>query len=124
MARPHFIDEVEELTVARRRAFNRALDASPRRPVTRIAEVMRLVDDNYVGFFLYPPELLGEDSLTLEIRVIEHGKAGIDAAAKVLEETGQPMSTKEMIEAMAQKGYWSSPGGKTPSAIRNAEARR
>jgi len=26
------------------------------------------------------------------------------------------MSCKEMIEAMGQKGYWSSPGGKTPSA--------
>jgi hypothetical protein len=26
------------------------------------------------------------------------------------------MSCKEMIEAMAQKGYWTSPGGKTPAA--------
>jgi hypothetical protein len=42
--------------------------------------------------------------------------SALDAAAKVLAETGQPMSCKEMIEAMAQKGYWSSPGGKTPSA--------
>ena len=42
--------------------------------------------------------------------------SALDAAAKVLEESGQPMSCKEMIEAMAQKGYWSSPGGKTPPA--------
>ena len=42
--------------------------------------------------------------------------SALDAAAKVLEETGQPMSTKELIEAMAQKGYWSSPGGKTPAS--------
>ena len=42
--------------------------------------------------------------------------SALDAAAKVLAETGQPMSCKEMIEVMAQKGYWSSPGGKTPSA--------
>jgi hypothetical protein len=42
--------------------------------------------------------------------------SALDAAAKVLAETGQPMSCKELIEAMAQKGYWSSPGGKTPSA--------
>jgi len=34
--------------------------------------------------------------------------SALDAAAKVLAETGQPMSCKEMIEAMAQKGYWSS----------------
>lgn len=44
-------------------------------------------------------------------------KAGaLDAAAKVLEESGESMSTKEMIEEMAAKGYWKSPGGKTPSA--------
>jgi hypothetical protein len=42
--------------------------------------------------------------------------SALDAAAKVLAETGKPMSCKEMIEAMAQKGYWTSPGGKTPSA--------
>ena len=42
--------------------------------------------------------------------------SALDAAAKVLAETGQPMSCKEMIEAMAAKGYWSSPGGKTPAS--------
>jgi hypothetical protein len=26
------------------------------------------------------------------------------------------MNTKAMIEAMAAKGYWTSPGGKTPHA--------
>jgi HB1, ASXL, restriction endonuclease HTH domain len=42
--------------------------------------------------------------------------SALDAAAKVLDESGQPMSCKEMIEAMAQKRYWSSPGGKTPAS--------
>jgi len=42
--------------------------------------------------------------------------SALDAAAKVLAETGQPMSCQEMIEVMAAKGYWSSPDGKTPSA--------
>jgi hypothetical protein len=42
--------------------------------------------------------------------------SALDAAAQVLAETAQPMSCKEMIEAMAQKGYWSSPGGKTPAS--------
>jgi hypothetical protein len=42
--------------------------------------------------------------------------SALDAAAKVLDESGQPMSCKEMIEAMDQKGYWSSPGGKTPAS--------
>jgi hypothetical protein len=42
--------------------------------------------------------------------------SGLDAAAKVLEESGQPMTVKEMVEAAEAKGYWKSPGGKTPSA--------
>jgi hypothetical protein len=40
----------------------------------------------------------------------------LDAAAKVLGESKEPMNTKEMIEVMAEKKYWTSPGGKTPSA--------
>jgi hypothetical protein len=42
--------------------------------------------------------------------------SALDAAAKVLAETGKPMSCNELIEAMAAKGYWSSPGGKTPAS--------
>src|SRR6202521_277168 len=42
--------------------------------------------------------------------------SALDAAAQVLAETGQPMSCKEMIETMAKKRYWSSPGGKTPAS--------
>jgi hypothetical protein len=42
--------------------------------------------------------------------------SALDAAARVLEEAGQPMTCAEMITAMADKGYWTSPGGKTPSA--------
>ena len=40
----------------------------------------------------------------------------LDAAAKVLGESKAPMTTKEMIEAMASKKYWTSPGGQTPAA--------
>jgi hypothetical protein len=42
--------------------------------------------------------------------------SALDAAIRVLEEAGQPMTCPEMIEAMAAKGYWASPGGKTPAA--------
>jgi hypothetical protein len=42
--------------------------------------------------------------------------SALDAAAKVLAEEGKPMSCKEMIAAMAAKGYWTSPGGQTPDA--------
>ncbi len=40
----------------------------------------------------------------------------LDAAAKVLSESKEPLTTKQMIEAMANKKYWTSPGGQTPSA--------
>ncbi|HEY3965843.1 MAG TPA: winged helix-turn-helix domain-containing protein [Planctomycetaceae bacterium] len=40
----------------------------------------------------------------------------IDAAAKVLADAKEPMTTKAMIEAMAAKGLWSSPNGQTPAA--------
>jgi len=42
--------------------------------------------------------------------------SALDAAAKVLAESKQPMTTCEMVEAMSAKGLWSSPGGKTPAA--------
>jgi hypothetical protein len=42
--------------------------------------------------------------------------SALDAAARVLGEAGTPMNCQEMIAAMAAKGYWHSPGGKTPSA--------
>jgi hypothetical protein len=40
----------------------------------------------------------------------------LDAAAKVLGESNEPMACKAMIEAMGTKGHWSSPAGKTPHA--------
>lgn len=41
--------------------------------------------------------------------------SAVDAAARVLQETGQAMSCTELIVAMAAKGYWSSPKGRTPA---------
>jgi outer membrane biosynthesis protein TonB len=46
----------------------------------------------------------------------ERKLSALDAAARVLGEAGQPMTCPEMIEAMATKGYWMSPGGQTPAA--------
>src|SRR4029453_14272229 len=42
--------------------------------------------------------------------------SAIDAAAQVLATSKEPLTAKEMIEAMAAKGLWSSPGGGTPHA--------
>jgi HB1, ASXL, restriction endonuclease HTH domain len=42
--------------------------------------------------------------------------SALDAAAKVLAEEHRPMNCQELIGVMAMKGYWTSPGGKTPAA--------
>ncbi len=42
--------------------------------------------------------------------------SAIDAAAKLLSTSKEPMTTKQMIDGMASKGWWTSPGGKTPHA--------
>ena len=42
--------------------------------------------------------------------------SALDAAAKVLATTGEPMTTKAMIDAETERGLWTSPGGKTPQA--------
>jgi hypothetical protein len=42
--------------------------------------------------------------------------SALDAAAKVLAEAGTAMTCARMITAKATKGYWTSPGGKTPAA--------
>ena len=46
----------------------------------------------------------------------DHKFSALDAAAKVLSASGQAMNCQEMIQVMADKGYWTSPGGKTPAA--------
>jgi hypothetical protein len=42
--------------------------------------------------------------------------SALDGAAKVLAETGTAMTCQELIAAMAAKGYWTSPDGRTPQA--------
>jgi len=42
--------------------------------------------------------------------------SALDAAATVLAGSAEPMTCQAMIDAMAKKGLWSTPNGKTPSA--------
>ena len=42
--------------------------------------------------------------------------SALAAAHKVLCEATEPLNVQQMIEAMTSKGYWTSPGGKTPHA--------
>ncbi len=41
--------------------------------------------------------------------------SAVNAAAKLLGEAKEPLTAQQMIERMAAKGYWKSPGGRTPS---------
>ena len=40
----------------------------------------------------------------------------IPAALEVLKTATEPMTCKQMVEAMSERKLWSSPGGKTPEA--------
>ena len=42
--------------------------------------------------------------------------SGLDAAAKVLVESKEPLAAQDIVKTMSEKGYWKSPGGKTPSS--------
>ena len=42
--------------------------------------------------------------------------SALNAAAKVLAASNEPLNAKQMVEAMTTKGLWTSPGGKTPHA--------
>jgi hypothetical protein len=42
-------------------------------------------------------------------------QGGLSGAVKVLEEAGEPLNCKQMVERMLEKGYWQT-DGKTPSA--------
>jgi hypothetical protein len=49
-------------------------------------------------------------------RTIAKKPSALDAAARVLSESNGPLTTGELIDVMAKKGYWTSPGGQTPAA--------
>jgi hypothetical protein len=50
--------------------------------------------------------------------------SALDAAAKILGETRLAMTCREIIDAMAARGYWTSPGGATPWSTLNAAIAR
>jgi hypothetical protein len=81
------------------------------------------VDDDGDCAKCHEPKVAGKDANADKAKKPRAKKAkadrpkrvsGLDAAAKVLEESGQPMTAKEMVEAADAKGYWKSPSGKTP----------
>lgn len=50
--------------------------------------------------------------------------SALDAAAQVLESCGEAMRAGDLVEAMAKRSLWTSPGGKTPDATLSAAMNR
>jgi len=53
---------------------------------------------------------------TAKKKSAQNNMSALDAAAKVLKSARKPLTTRELIDKMAAKKYWTSPGGKTPHA--------
>ena len=62
-----------------------------------------------------PRATVGRTGKTPARRSLGEGGSGLDAAAKVLAEAGEPLTCKQIVERAFEKGYWIS-GGKTPHA--------
>ena len=62
------------------------------------------------------PERVSPTAAAKTAKAASSKSSALDAAARVLRESGQPMSCPELIEQMAAKGYWTSPKGKTPAS--------
>ena len=62
------------------------------------------------------PERVSPPAAAKAAKAAPSQSSALDAAARVLRESGQSLSCPELIEQMAAKGYWSSPKGKTPSS--------
>jgi len=106
-------------------------DFAPEQPPTTDTQVEEARPSEQTQQALTPPERTTEQPETPSAiskqprtrkpkRAADDGKekklSALDAAAKVLADAGQAMNCQEMIAAMAEKGYWTSPGGKTPAA--------
>jgi hypothetical protein len=62
------------------------------------------------------PERVSPPAAAKAAKAAPSKSSALDAAARVLRESDQPMRCPELIEQMAAKGYWTSPKGKTPAS--------
>lgn len=60
------------------------------------------------------PQRLRAPAATPQRKTAGKQPSALAAAATVLAEAEEPMNAKELIDAMAARGLWQSPGGKTP----------
>ena len=82
--------------------------SNPRKAPPRKPRTIQVIED--------PPSDEVASTEPTKPSVTERKLSALDAAVLVLRDSGEPMNTKQMIEAMTSQGYWTSPGGKTPHA--------
>jgi len=99
----------DDLTLLAAADAKEALEADRR-------ESEAIADSNDVEVPVASPKRKAKDSKTPNDPPTPKRMSALDAAAKVLAEADQPLTAKQMIEAMAAQGYWTSPGGATPHA--------
>ena len=105
---PHFQDEENDMP----KSATKTKKLTKSKAAKAQAIEKTIVNDPALGLFTKEPK-----ARKTKAPKAKDGKLScLDAAAKVLGESKEPMSTKAMIEAMAAKGLWSSPNGQTPAA--------
>lgn len=107
-------DATEQLVVA----FNRQLSAAELKEYRVVCQRERDAEGKTGDETASSSGTTGKSTTKKAKAVTEQPKkmSALDAAAKVLGESAEPMATKAMIDAMSAKGYWTSPGGQTPHA--------
>ena len=104
-------DATEELVVS----FNKQLTAAELKEYRAVCQRERDAEAETVGESA-PTTGKPKDKKVKAANEQPRKMSALDAAAKVLGQSAEPMATKEMIDAMSAKGYWTSPGGQTPHA--------
>jgi HB1, ASXL, restriction endonuclease HTH domain len=111
---PHFQEEENDVSKKTKTRKEAPTTTKARNAKAKAVE-KTLVNDPALG--LVTKELKAEGKLKAAKAAKMNAKLScIDAAARVLAEAKEPMTTKAMIEQMAAKELWSSPNGQTPAA--------
>jgi hypothetical protein len=84
-------------------------DTTKKAPKSKADKTAKAQDVDTPAVQVPPPPAIPEPATDKRL-------SALDAAARVLGETGGAMNTKELIGVMAARGYWVSPKGQTPHA--------
>lgn len=84
------------------------------RPKDDVAETVAAVENGSLAEGVTVPAAKKRQSIS-DKPAKDRKPSGLDAAATVLAEAGEPLNTKEMVDRMLAKGLWKT-GGRTPSA--------